>query len=94
MVKFWSGEMNFILSALPVMVMVFTMATTIHLLHYYESSKGEKDRLGAALSKAWKPCALATFTTAIGLISLMVSEIVPVQQFGLTAAFGAMISCL
>lgn len=93
-VKFWSGEMNFILSALPVMVMVFTMATTIHLLHYYESSKGEEDRLGAALSKAWKPCALATFTTAIGLISLMVSEIVPVQQFGLTAAFGAIVSCL
>lgn len=93
-VKYWSGEMNFILSALPVMVMVFTMATTIHLLHYYESSRGEADRLGAALSKAWKPCALATFTTAIGLVSLMVSEIVPVQQFGLTAAFGAIVSCL
>lgn len=93
-VKFWSGEMNFILSALPVMVMVFTMATTIHFLHYYQSSLGQEDRLGAALAKAWRPCALATFTTAIGLISLTVSEIVPVQQFGTTAAFGAIVSCM
>lgn len=93
-VKFWSGEMNFILSALPVMVMVFTMATAIHLLHYYESSLAHPDPLALALKKAWRPCVLATFTTAIGLLSLMVSEIAPVRQFGLAAAFGAIVSCL
>lgn len=93
-VKFWSGEMNFILSALPVMVMVFTMATAIHFLHYYQSSLHHADPLASALSKAWRPCALATFTTAIGLISLVVSDIVPVQQFGVAAAFGAVVSCV
>lgn len=93
-VKWLSGEMNFILSALPVMVMVFTMANAIHFLHYYQSCAKQKDRLGAALSKAWRPCFLATFTTAIGLLSLMVSDIVPVQQFGAASALGAVISCL
>ena len=85
--------MNFILSALPVMVMVFTMANAIHLLHYYELSHGAQDRLGETLRKAWRPCLLATFTTAVGLLSLTVSEIVPVQQFGVAAAFGAIVSC-
>ncbi|WP_417850015.1 efflux RND transporter permease subunit [Thalassoglobus sp.] len=93
-VKWWSGEMNFILSALPVMVMVFTMASSIHLLHYFNSSRDETDPLAAALSKAWRPCLLATFTTVIGLLSLTVSDIVPVQQFGLAAATGAVISCI
>ncbi|QDT31554.1 efflux RND transporter permease subunit [Thalassoglobus polymorphus] len=93
-VKWWSGEMNFILSALPVMVMVFTMASSIHLLHYFNSSRDETDPLAAALSKAWRPCLLATFTTVIGLLSLTVSEIAPVQQFGIAAATGAVISCI
>ncbi len=86
------GEMNFVLDALPVMVMVFTLAIAIHFLNYYRESSDDPDPLGAALRLAWKPCCLATLTTGIGLISLTISEIGPVCQFGYAAAFGSFIA--
>ncbi|MCH7687414.1 MAG: MMPL family transporter [Planctomycetes bacterium] len=86
------GEMNFILGAMSVMVMVFTLAICIHFLHYYRASMEEDDPLGAAFQMAWKPCCLATLTTTIGLLSLTVSDIGPVQQFGIYAAIGSLIA--
>lgn len=88
------GEMNFILGALSVMVMVFTLAIAIHVLHYFESSAEEKDPLGAALRLAWKPCFYATLTTTIGLVSLGVSDIGPVKQFGFSAAAGSIVALI
>ncbi|MCA9081178.1 MAG: MMPL family transporter [Planctomycetaceae bacterium] len=92
--KLVGGEMNFILAALPVMVMVFTLAIAVHFVHYYQSMLGELDPLGAAMRRAWKPCVLATLTTTIGLLSLMISDIAPVRQFGLAGAIGAISSVI
>ncbi|MDB4638041.1 MMPL family transporter, partial [bacterium] len=92
-IKWSGGEANFILGALSIMVMVFTLAASIHLTHYFRHCHGE-DRLGRALKMAWKPCFLAMLTTAIGLASLMVSEMAPVRQFGFGAALGAIVSLL
>ena len=41
-----------------------------------------------ALRDGWRPCLLASATTAVGLLSLAVSEIVPVKMFGIYAAAG------
>ncbi|MFK7779268.1 MAG: MMPL family transporter [Gimesia sp.] len=88
------GEMNFILGALSVMVMVFTLAISIHVHHYVVSCIDEEDPIIAALRIAWKPCCLATLTTTIGLFSLTVSEIGPVIQFGYAASLGTFISLI
>ncbi|MCA9054336.1 MAG: MMPL family transporter [Planctomycetaceae bacterium] len=93
-VKLLGGEMNFILSALPVMVLVFTLSVAVHYLHYYRSSLHRPDPVGEALRKAARPCFWATLTTVIGLLSLMVSDITPVRQFGWAAACGAIVSML
>ena len=93
-IKLIGGEMNFILSALPVMVMIFTLAITIHLLHYYQTSANQPDPLGSALKMAWKPCFLATLTTTIGLVSLTISDIAPVRQFGVAASIGSIVAML
>ncbi|GAB4143455.1 MAG: MMPL family transporter [Planctomycetaceae bacterium] len=92
--KFTGGESNFILGAIPVMVMVFTLAICIHLLQYYQTSLREKpeDPLGHALHMAWKPCFLATLTTTIGLISLTINDIGPVRQFGIAASIGSLVA--
>ena len=45
-----------------------------------------------ALAHGWRPCVLASGTTAIGLLSLAVSEIVPVKMFGIYAAAGMVAS--
>lgn len=92
-IKWAGGEANFILGALSIMVMVFTLAASIHVTHYYQQARG-KDRLDKALKMAWKPCFLAMLTTAIGLASLMVSEMAPVRQFGFGAALGAVVSLI
>lgn len=91
-VKLSGGEMNFILGALPVMVMVFTLAISIHFVHYYHSSLHHKHPLTAAMNLAWRPCCLATLTTTIGLVSLGVSDIGPVRQFGYAASLGAIVA--
>ena len=91
-VQLTGNEMNFILGALSVMVMIFTLANCIHFLHYYISQEDNEDRVGRALMRAAKPCSLATLTTTIGLISLSVSNILPVKQFGYFAAFGCVVA--
>lgn len=88
------GEMNFILGALSVMVMVFTLAISIHVHHYVASCIDEEDPITAALRIAWKPCLLATLTTTIGLFSLTVSQIGPVVQFGYAASIGTFVSLI
>ncbi len=89
----WNGvEMNFILAALPIMVMVFTLAISVHLVHYFRHAMDRPDPLATALKLAWKPCCLATLTTSIGLASLAVSDIGPVRQFGLAGALGSIVA--
>ncbi len=90
------GETNFILGALPVMVMIFTLSVAIHFLSYYQSARDERatDPLGTALKQSWKPCFLSTLTTLIGLFSLNVSEIMPVIQFGYAAGLGSVVAMI
>lgn len=90
--KWGGGEMNFVIDALPVMVMVFTLEVAVHVLHYYEGLPPSADRLGISIQTAFKPCFLAAFTSAIGMWSLCTSSFVPVRQFGWAGALGAIIS--
>lgn len=88
------SEMNFILSALPVLVMVFTLAVSIHFLHNYQDNYQSEDALSDSILAIWKPAALATITTVIGLSSLAVSSIGPVRQFGISASVGSVVALI
>lgn len=93
--RFCGGEMNFVLDALPVMVMVFTLEVSVHVLHYYESlEESLPDRLGTAFRHAFWPCFLAAFTGAIGMWSLCASNFIPVRQFGGAGALGSVMAFL
>jgi len=88
------GEMNFILGSLSVLVMIFTLSIVIHLVSYYVEAvrSGAADPLYAALKESWNPCFLSTLTTLLGLMSLNVSTILPVSQFGYAAAVGSLVA--
>jgi predicted RND superfamily exporter protein len=90
--KWCGGEMNFVIDALPVMVMVFTLEVCVHLLSYYANAEGHVDRFQVMFHHAVKPCCLATFTTAIGSVSLCVSEFIPVRQFGWAGTLGSLVA--
>lgn len=92
LLHFVGVDMNFILSALPVLVMVFTLAVSIHFLHNFNDAWQSEDPLAEAFHTLWKPAVLATITTVIGLVSLGVSSIGPVRQFGMAAAFGSVVA--
>ncbi len=91
-VKWTGGEMNFIMGALSVMIMVFTLANAIHLLHYYINGKQQGDSTWAIVRHAFQPFFLAAITTIVGLSSLGLSDIAPVRQFGYSASAGCAIA--
>lgn len=91
---YYSGSsMNAVLIVLPPLVFVLTISAGVHLVNYFyeETRNGNRNTaVSDALRRGWGPCALAAVTTAIGLVSLTVSEVWPVRQFGVLAAFGVL----
>ena len=93
---FFGGEMNFIMGSLAIMVMIFTLSISVHVVSYYDTARqeGHRDPLGAAIKESWNPCMLSTLTTLLGLVSLNVSSILPVAQFGYAAACGSIVALI
>ncbi|HPP53664.1 MAG TPA: MMPL family transporter, partial [Thermoguttaceae bacterium] len=88
-------RMNAILLTMPSLVYVAAISGAIHLANYYRDEVRQHGLEGAptrAVKAAWLPLFLATATTAIGLASMYISELVPIQLFGLYSAIGVGIS--
>ena len=90
------GNMNLVMTMLPPLVFVLSVSAAIHLVNYYRDALGRDgpstQRRCRLCDDGWRPCVLASATTAIGLLSLAVSEIVPVKMFGIYAAAGMVAS--
>jgi len=89
---YYSGAtMDSILLVAPSLVSVLTVSTAVHLANYYGDAIKEGGADGASLRAVrfgWIPCLLATTTTALGLLSLLVSSLIPIRKFGTFAALG------
>ena len=60
-------------------------------MNYYRDAVFEEGELRAsesALSHGAWPCAIASFTTALGLFSLYISNLTPIKNFGLYSGLG------
>ncbi|MCH8923264.1 MAG: MMPL family transporter [Planctomycetes bacterium] len=89
------GEMNLLMTMLPPLVYVLTISAGVHLTNYYRDAIREVGLAGApnrAIAQGWMPCVLAAGTTAVGLISLAFSKIVPIGDFGIYSAVGVLLS--
>jgi predicted RND superfamily exporter protein len=97
-IVYYSGTpMNAILLSMPSLVYVTATSGAIHLANYYRDTVAEHGTKNAALhaiQHAWLPLSLATVTTAVGLVSLCMSELVPIQLFGIFSAIGVVVSLL
>ncbi|MCA9050029.1 MAG: MMPL family transporter, partial [Planctomycetaceae bacterium] len=87
-------EMNFVMSSLPVMVMVFTTSAAIHCIGHYRHHIGQPDAVGKAIRGVLPPGLFAAVTTVIGLVSLAASDFGPIPMFGIGGAIGTTISFL
>ncbi|MBX9791207.1 MAG: MMPL family transporter [Pirellulales bacterium] len=94
-VWFSGGEMNAVLVTMPPLVYVSTMSGAIHWANYYRDAVADHGTAGAiekTVAHARLPLALATGTTALGLLSLCGSDLLPIRQFGLYSAIGVLAS--
>lgn len=96
---FTGGVMNAVVLTMPALVYVAAVSGAIHLTNYYRE---ESPRVGlrrapwVAVRLAALPLGLATLTTCTGLLSMTVSELLPIRDFGLYSAIGTVLglACL
>lgn len=84
-------NMSAVLIIMAPLVFVLTVSAGVHLVNYFYEATKRCDGAAAvkqAVSNGWFPCALAAATTAIGLGSLMVSDITPIVHFAEFAPVG------
>ena len=87
------GTVDAILMSMPAVVYVLGLSGAIHIVNYYRDARRDSGVHGAAetaVRLGWGPCALAAFTTAVGLGSLYTSDILPIKKFGMFTAIGVM----
>lgn len=88
-VWFLGGTMDAILMTMPSLVYVLGLSGAVHVVNYYRDAcreKGEGRAADTAVRHGLFPCALAAFTTALGLISLCTSNLTPINKFGFFSA--------
>lgn len=93
MVWWCNASIDAVLLTMPSLVYVLGLAGAIHIVNYYRDATLEAGQSGAperAISHAVVPCTLAALTTAIGLVSLCTSNILPIRKFGIFSAMGVM----
>ena len=91
----WLGSsIDAIMMSMPSLVYVLGLSGAAHIINYYHEAVDEHGHAGAperAIAHGWKPALLCNVTTAIGLITLVTSELVPIRKFGLFSAIGVMV---
>jgi uncharacterized protein len=95
----WSGAtMTMMINIIIFLIIAVGVADAIHILSGYlffrEGGHDHQAALRAVFKKSGLACFLTSLTTAIGLVSLTLTPIVPVKNFGLFAAIGVFIAFL
>ena len=89
----WGDRMNPVLIVMPLLVLTLGVSGGIHLVNYLVEARRHGPVDGAAMraiAAGWLPCALSAGTTALGLASLVVSDLEPIRVFGFHAATGVL----
>lgn len=84
-----------VMLSMPSLVYVLAISGAVHLINYYKDAVKRNGLVGApesAIAHGWKPALLCSVTTALGLISLYSSNLVPIRKFGLFAALGVLVT--
>lgn len=80
--------------SMPALVYVLAISESVHFINYYKEAVlevGIEKAASVAVRHAFFPAFLCSLTTAFGLISLYVSDLVPIRKFGLYSSIGTMI---
>lgn len=85
--------LNNITTIVPPLIMAMALSDVVHIFAHLdrdllESSNSPAEALGTVLQRIITPSFLCSLTTAVGFISLVVSDIPPIRDFAYTASLG------
>lgn len=94
---FWLGiHFSAILAILPVILVAIGIADSVHILVNFFQFRGQGSDVEEAVSKTihknFVPTFLTSFSTSVGLFSLMTTQLVPIRHLGLLAGIGCLIA--
>lgn len=95
----WSGvEMTFMINIIVFLLLAICIASSIHIMSSYQICLAEGKSTSRAIQDAFKrsgtPIVLAALTTALGLVSVLFVPILALQNFGIFASLGVLITLL
>jgi hypothetical protein len=85
--------LNNVTAIVPPLVMALALTDTVHIFSHLEKNllaqtQSPAEALQAVLKRVLVPCFLTSLTTAVGFVSLVVSDIPPIKEFGYVASLG------
>jgi predicted RND superfamily exporter protein len=87
---------NNLTAVIPGVLTAICIADTVHLLQTFYMKLGEgssfRDSIKMTLQKNLGPTFLTTVSTSIGFATLSISDIIPVRDIGILAAFGTLVA--
>ena len=92
-VWFGGSAMDAILMSMPSLVYVLGLSSAVHIVNYYRDAcheSGPDLAVEKAVSHSWIPCSIAAFTTSLGLFSLCMSSLTPINKFGFFSGIAVM----
>lgn len=76
--------------AVPGLIVIIGLCDAIHMVHRFEeefgSGVGRREAIARMVSKVGRACFYTSFTTAVGFLSLLVTDHATVRAFGVKAA--------
>ncbi len=94
LVPHFGHDMNMVLIVMPTLLIVLALSAAIHVANYWRhaAANGDSHPVRRALRIGLLPCLLAAVTTGIGLISLSISPLGPIKDFGVFGSIGTLVS--
>jgi len=96
---FWFGiHFSAILAILPIILVAIGIADSVHVMVNFFQFRGAgndiKKAIELTIHKNFIPTFLTSFSTSVGLFSLMTTQLVPIKHLGLLAGIGCMLAWL
>ncbi len=95
LIYYTGRNMDSVLLMTANLAFVLSISAGIHLVNYYRDNLRNhplEEAPGRALADGWKPCVLGAVTTAAGLVSLTVSQVIPITRFGVYSAVSILLA--
>ena len=88
--------MNMLNVTLPIILMAVGIGDSVHILieFYHNRARGldSKEASKEAVKHLFVPCFNTSLTTGLGFLSIAVSKLQPLREFGIVAAFGVLVA--